>query len=206
MEDKDKHKRVGSVNNKSDVNFDKICRENKAIYFEGLGNPVKVSSSDSAIMYCLSKNEIFEVLLDLDTISKISLNCTWSIQAHGDLKHRVISRINGKNKLLHRLIKDCPRNMVIDHINHNTLDNRKENLRIVTQKINSNNRSTNKKNISKLKHLYIEDDKNDLNGFNYVVNIVKKFKDKKTAEDFAKTIDLISQHFIISDEFIRKFN
>jgi len=41
--------------------------------------------------------------------------------------------------LLHRLIMNYPKNMVIDHINGNTLDNRKENLRVCTIGENSCN-------------------------------------------------------------------
>ncbi len=33
---------------------------------------------------------------------------------------------------LHRLVSNCPEGMVPDHINHNTLDNRKCNLQIIT--------------------------------------------------------------------------
>ena len=39
---------------------------------------------------------------------------------------------NGKKQYLHRLIMGNPKGLVIDHINHNTLDNRKCNLRAVT--------------------------------------------------------------------------
>jgi hypothetical protein len=41
---------------------------------------------------------------------------------------------------LHRLITNCPKNMFIDHINHDGLDNRKENLKIVTHRENQWNR------------------------------------------------------------------
>ena len=37
----------------------------------------------------------------------------------------------------------CPKNKVIDHINHDTFDNRKSNLRIVTHRTNSCNMKTN---------------------------------------------------------------
>jgi HNH endonuclease len=52
-----------------------------------------------------------------------------------------------KSIKMHRLIMDAPPGMVVDHINGNTLDNRKANLRIVKQSTNIRNgklRSNNK--------------------------------------------------------------
>lgn len=50
--------------------------------------------------------------------------------------------------LAHRLILWCPKKMETDHINGNRLDNRKENLRIVTRSQNSQNKGKRKKEYS----------------------------------------------------------
>ena len=45
------------------------------------------------------------------------------------------------NAKMHRLIMGvCKSKLVVDHVNHRTLDNRKENLRVCTQKQNLRNR------------------------------------------------------------------
>ena len=41
---------------------------------------------------------------------------------------------------MHRFIMDPPHNLVIDHVNHNRLDNRRSNLKVCTQYENSKNR------------------------------------------------------------------
>jgi hypothetical protein len=43
---------------------------------------------------------------------------------------------------LHRIIMDCPANMTVDHINGNTMDNRRSNLRLATQSQNQMNRGS----------------------------------------------------------------
>lgn len=51
-----------------------------------------------------------------------------------------VRRYNGETYRLHRLIMNCPEGMVVDHLNGDTLDNRKCNLRICTQLDNARNR------------------------------------------------------------------
>jgi len=44
-----------------------------------------------------------------------------------------------KQKLMHRLITNAPAGMLVDHRNHNGLDNRRENMRVCTREQNSHN-------------------------------------------------------------------
>jgi hypothetical protein len=59
-------------------------------------------------------------------------------------------------KLLHRIITDCPGNMQVDHINKNTLDNRRCNLRVCTSSENQMNRGKTKANTSGFKGVNCE--------------------------------------------------
>jgi hypothetical protein len=52
---------------------------------------------------------------------------------------------------LHRFIMDCPEGMCVDHINRNTLDNRRDNLRICSKQDNTRNSSKSKINTSGFK-------------------------------------------------------
>jgi hypothetical protein len=63
---------------------------------------------------------------------------------------------NGKTEkvLLHRLINNTPADKWTDHINGDTLDNRKCNLRTVSRSLNILNSKKNKKTPSKLRGVY----------------------------------------------------
>jgi len=80
-----------------------------------------------------------EVLLDPEDYEKFK-NKKWHL-----LAGRYAA--NGHD-YLHRLIMSAPKGMVVDHRNHNTLDCRKKNLRIVTQTENCHN--------TKIKGYYFE--------------------------------------------------
>lgn len=62
----------------------------------------------------------------------------------------------GKRLRMHRLIMKANKGQYVDHINHNTLDNRKENLRLCTRKENNRNQGKRKDNTSGYMGIYLD--------------------------------------------------
>ncbi|GMA50168.1 hypothetical protein GCM10025857_15250 [Alicyclobacillus contaminans] len=91
------------------------------------------------------KDRLLETLIDTSDLEKVmSYDCRWFARwmpRQGVYYIRSYHYLNRKrtNLYLHRLVVDAPPGMVVDHINHNTLDNRKSNLRIVTNAENLQN-------------------------------------------------------------------
>ena len=80
------------------------------------------------------KNEIF--YFDKEDYEKIQRYC-WYKNRGGYL---IARNENGKQIRMHRFIMDClDSNLVVDHINRITYDNRKSNLRLCAQALNSAN-------------------------------------------------------------------
>ncbi len=83
-------------------------------------------------------NEVGRVKIDLDDVDRVG-QYKWHI-SHG------YACCNENKIRLHRFIMNCPNDKVVDHINHNPLDNRKCNLRICSNQqncMNQNKRSNN---------------------------------------------------------------
>lgn len=70
-----------------------------------------------------------------------------------DLKYPVFC-IKGKSVKISRIIMNHPKGMFVDHINGDTLDNRRINLRICNRSENMRNRRVNKNNKSRFKGVY----------------------------------------------------
>lgn len=73
---------------------------------------------------------------DVEKISKYH----WRPQRHHTGRYYIYGQVNNKTIQLHRFITDCPADKVVDHINRDSLDNRRSNLRCVTVEENNNNR------------------------------------------------------------------
>lgn len=73
---------------------------------------------------------------DLELVEKLR----WHVSSTGYAVWRGYK--NGKKQTIrmHRLITNCPNGMIVDHINHNKLDNRRANLRVCTQSDNMRNK------------------------------------------------------------------
>lgn len=101
----------------------------------------------------LTQNQI--VLID-DMDYEMLNQFKWCFALRGDKKTgyavRRTSKEDGRKLIpMHRLIMNAPKGMEVDHINRNTLDNRRSNLRLVTRSENLMNRGLLKSNTSNVK-------------------------------------------------------
>lgn len=83
------------------------------------------------ILYNKNYEEIARAIIDLNDVNSVK-QYKWCLH-HGYV-------LNNKVGRLHRFLMDPPGDMVVDHINHNKLDNRRENLRICTHQENDWNK------------------------------------------------------------------
>jgi hypothetical protein len=97
--------------------------------------------SENTIGVFLTNDEI--TVIDADDKRLIRLFGTWI--KHGNYVRVIRNATPGRKgerqkELLHRLIMYCPRNLTVDHIDGNPLNNRKSNLRLATTSENASNR------------------------------------------------------------------
>jgi hypothetical protein len=75
-------------------------------------------------------------IVDIEDFEKLS-NYKWHLFENRNKNNSYAARTeNRKNVFMHRKITNAPPNLIVDHINRNGLDNRKANLRLVTNKQN----------------------------------------------------------------------
>lgn len=106
-------------------------------------------------LYDTIGNKIGETIIDAEDVDLVK-QYSWSL-SNG--RHTQYCKSNQVGQL-HRLVMNAPKGMVVDHINHNGLDNRKSNLRICTNQENICNCEIPKNNKSGCKGVYWAKDKN----------------------------------------------
>jgi len=109
-----------------------------------LGNEYEIRGDITAIKL-RRKNGSIETIIDTKDLVKVkSFRGSWYPRWNETTKSFYVQGslvINDKRitPRLHRWIMDTPDNLCVDHINHNTLDNRRSNLRNVTRAENQQN-------------------------------------------------------------------
>jgi len=111
-------------------------------------------SKDKSKIYSSNSNHIIQVSpRDFEMLADYRWSVVYKRSGHKKHAYAVgfpLNRFNPtpmKNFLMHRYLMAFPRNgNVVDHINHNGIDNRRENLRIVTHKENMLNSELSRRN------------------------------------------------------------
>ena len=151
-------------------------------------NVYEFSNDGYVVGYTGNTNKQF--VFDADDYEKVS-KYHWYEENNGYI------RSSGKKKEdrihIHRLIMGFPDDMNVDHINHNTFDNRKLNLRIVTTSQNAMNRTRGSNNTSGVSGVVWVKNRNKwkaeikINGETIYLGSFDKFEDaekrRKEAED-----------------------
>jgi hypothetical protein len=163
-------------------------------------NNYEVRGDITAIIIINRKHERFEVLIDTIDLQKlIDMNVSWSVnwcestQSYYCRTTLYLGMENGKVKQtflkLHTFISSAKEGEFVDHRNHDTLDNRRDNLRITTNKHNVRHRKgLNKNNTSGYRNVSYDSRGNpivqlqDESGKNH---IWRDFKDVHEAGEFA---------------------
>ena len=147
---------------------------------------------DYCVMFVWSKNlgkhSVFFNTSDRENISKYR----WNISKQKKTFYAYARDINRPTKLvsLHRLLMGFPKGIQVDHINHNGLDNRRDNLRLGTHTQNSMNKNIQSNNVSGFKGVsfdkqhkkyqaYIWVNKKKINGgfYNDKIDAAKKYNE-----------------------------
>lgn len=98
-----------------------------------------IDSEKYGIKYCKIDNE------DIDKITKHR----WALRYDKGINNfYLMCKHLNKSIHIHRIITNCPDGLVVDHLNHDTLDNRKKNLKVCTQQDNMQNKNIQKNNKS----------------------------------------------------------
>lgn len=114
----------------------------RVCYYESKkeNNKIKFVEECAQIIVNSPKHGVHTVLVDKESLDKIG-DYVVGIEKHhtGSFYARIYNRKSKKAQPLHRFLTNCPDGLVVDHLNHCTLDNRMQNLKVCTPRENSLN-------------------------------------------------------------------
>lgn len=97
--------------------------------------------------------------------------------------------------LMHRMISGAGPSLVVDHINHNGLDNRRENLRVCTNVENLRNANLSKNNSSGFKGVSWSKDKNKWEAYITIGGKKKSLGKYTEASDAAQAYNIAAERY-----------
>ena len=115
----------------------------------------KIINNEYVIFEMKKDEKIIEVMVDIvdfEDIRQYYWQAVWRdvMSNYYIVRSEYLGFNNGiserKTTYLHNYIMSAPKGKVVDHINHNPLDNRKSNLRLVNKSKNAKNRKGRNKN------------------------------------------------------------
>lgn len=135
--------------------------ENKNIYVSGrYYNNYYIFKEDHVILQMIRKRDlnITETIIDIDDVDKCKELIWYPHNDKSQASHLIYIRNRDKHRLHRYIIGEdkIETGKVVDHINRNTLDNRKSNLRIVTVFENNQNIGMNSRNTSGVKGVFYD--------------------------------------------------
>ena len=136
-------------------------------------------------------NIVGSTCIDLEDVNKCKEHKWMITEVMGNTQY-VKAIIDNKNTSLHRFVLNYNGDNVVDHINRNGLDNRKNNLRIVSNSENCVNSKT--RSATGEKNIYYKNNK-------YQVQVIRNYKSV-----YIETFDSIQEAIIARDTFINNYN
>lgn len=100
-----------------------------------------IINGDTATIICRDKSGEVKALVDTEDLERLTSEyCLWRIKRNSKSVY-IHAKVVGEERIetLHRAIMNAPEGTVVDHIDRDTLNNTKRNLRITTHTVNSRN-------------------------------------------------------------------